>query len=342
MSNEPTSKPLHPFWDRSIRGLLRRPKHLRALIGLFDPDLAERLDFERLERIERSFVLEDYRQREADLVVRLPYQADAGQQEVIVYLLLEHQSTVDAWMPFRLLFYMLRIWDEERKRVEATDEGAGLSPIIPAVFYTGTRPWTASRKFESLIGVPALAGFAPRFDILYCGLADTKPAALEAIGPFGWALRAYQRADADRPEFAAVLARAARAFSAIRPLLGDEWRELFRFLYLLIRHRRPQEEANELKKILEAAADDPKTRTELMTMSKTLAEVDYEKGFEEGREEVLNAFRRSILRIGRRQCGEPSAVQCQRLDSITDLAALEALSEAVMDARSWDALLEKV
>src|ERR1051325_8633605 len=129
MASEPASKPLHPFWDRSIRFLLRRPKHLRAILGVCHPELAGRLDFERLELIDRSFVLDDYRQREADLVVRVPYQTDAGSQDVIVYVLLEHQSTVDPWMPFRLLFYMLRIWDDERRRIESAGGAIRLSPI---------------------------------------------------------------------------------------------------------------------------------------------------------------------------------------------------------------------
>ena len=30
---------------------------------------------------------------------------------VFIYLLLEHQSTVDPWMPLRFLRYMLEIWE---------------------------------------------------------------------------------------------------------------------------------------------------------------------------------------------------------------------------------------
>ena len=59
---------------------------------------------------------------------------------------------------------------------------------------------------------------------------------MESIGPLGWALRAIQRVDASRPEFAEVFGRAAEA---IRPLLGDEWRELASFLLLLAANRSP-------------------------------------------------------------------------------------------------------
>src|ERR1041384_8126062 len=98
--SEPVS--LHPFWDRAVRFLLKNPEHMRGLVRLCHPALSERLDFDRLEQVNRTFILDDYRQREADVVVRLPYRVDDGIREVIVYVLVEHQSTPDQWMAFRL------------------------------------------------------------------------------------------------------------------------------------------------------------------------------------------------------------------------------------------------
>ncbi len=351
MSTESVSSGiLHPFWDRSIRFLLRRPAHLKAIISLCQPELAGRLDFNRLETIDRSFILDDYRQREADLLVRVPYQSAAGQQDVIVYVLLEHQSTIDPWMPFRLLFYMLQIWEDERKRVQATGAGAPsvrLSPIVPAVFYTGSGPWSASRELQALVNGPEeLRPFVPRFDILYVGLPETDPAKLEAIGPLGWALRAVQRVEADHPEFKAVLERAAHALQPLRPLLPDQWRELARFLMLLITHRRP-DELEDLQEALQAAGRDSDAQTELMTMSKSIAQIwleegiekGIEKGIQKGIEQGRGALRRTILTLGRRQFGEPSTSQLARLNAIAELSALESMSEAIPDAQGWDDLL---
>ncbi|HEY3242243.1 MAG TPA: Rpn family recombination-promoting nuclease/putative transposase [Phycisphaerae bacterium] len=119
----------------AVRRLFQQPQHLRALLQLCHPELATRLDFRRVELIERSFVSEEYRQREADLLFRLPHRDDHG--AVLVYILLEHQSQADRWMPLRLLSYMLAIWDEQRRRQR---RGAPrLAPIIPLVFYTGKR-----------------------------------------------------------------------------------------------------------------------------------------------------------------------------------------------------------
>lgn len=348
MSDETTSpKILHPFWDRSIRFLLQRPSHLRAIISLCHPELAE-----RLETIDRWFILEDHTQREADLLVRVPYQTPAGPREVMVYVLLEHQSTVDPWMPLRLLFYMLQIWDDERKRVQssAAGEPPRLSPIIPAVFYTGSRPWKASRDLQALIAGPAeLTPFVPRFDILYMGLPEIDPVRLESVGPLGWALRAVQRVEADHPEFAAVLRRAAEKIEPLVRDVREEWRELIRFLVLLITHRRP-EEVEDLQNVLRTAMANQDAQTELTVMSKSMAEVWMEEGIEKGikqgiergREEGrLESCREMILRIGRRRLGEPSPVQLARIEHMTDLAALKALSDAIIDATSWDAVLSE-
>lgn len=338
MADEPSSHVLHPFWDRSIRFLLQRPAHLAAIVRLARPELADRLDFEHLERIDRSFVLDDYRQREADLIVRATYRAEQEEREVLVYLLVEHQSTVDAWMPFRLLFYMTQLWEDQRRRVGPESESNGLAPIIPVIFYTGDRPWKAGQYMEGLIeGAPELLPFCPRFDILFVGLREASPAALESIGPLGWALRAVQRVEASRPEFAEVLKRAAEATDAV---FGDEWRELISFLLLLVAHRRPSHEFAEWRGVLEQALTDRGRQEEFEMVEKSYAQVTFERGEAQGeRKGQLAALQRVILRLGRRRFGEPTPEQQARLEAIDSPDRLERLSDEIMDAASWDDLL---
>ena len=64
-----------------------------------------------------------------------------------LYLLFEHQSTPDAWMPFRLLKYCFRIWDAERRNEPGLTK---LSPILPLVLYQGSRGWQHSTEFADL------------------------------------------------------------------------------------------------------------------------------------------------------------------------------------------------
>lgn len=66
---------------------------------------------------DKGYVTEDYRKKEADIVYRMKIrQGDLQEQEVIFYVLLELQSSVDNLMPLRLLNYMTRIWLQETKK----------------------------------------------------------------------------------------------------------------------------------------------------------------------------------------------------------------------------------
>ncbi len=70
------------------------PENLRGLLRLIAEGIAERLDFARAERINRSFVPDDLHKQEADLLYRVPFRQGIGESEgaVLVYVLLEHQS----------------------------------------------------------------------------------------------------------------------------------------------------------------------------------------------------------------------------------------------------------
>ena len=115
----------------------------------------------------------------SDLVYLLPFRekTNGSATEVMVYILVEHQSTVDPTMGLRLLSYMCQIW--ERQRRAYMKQGVPKSewrfqPIIPIVFYTGAQEWETLPSLETLMDLPeALSRFLPRFDVL---LLDVKRA----------------------------------------------------------------------------------------------------------------------------------------------------------------------
>ena len=71
---------------------------------------------------------------------------------MFLYCLFEHQRQVDAWMPLRLLGYMLRIWEEA---LRAQPKAVRLPPIVPLVLYQGAQRWSAPAQFFDLIEAPA-------------------------------------------------------------------------------------------------------------------------------------------------------------------------------------------
>jgi hypothetical protein len=77
---------------------------LRAVLP---PDLAARVDLGRLATVPASFVDEALQWRYSDLLFTAPLDG----RDAYVYLLVEHQSSLDPLMAFRMLRYVTRIWD---------------------------------------------------------------------------------------------------------------------------------------------------------------------------------------------------------------------------------------
>jgi len=92
-----------------------------------------------------------------------------GERELKLYLLFEHQTSVDAEMPLRLLSYVLEILLVHQK-------AAGL----PFVLHQGPDRWTASPCFEDLFDLPeaeasVLRPYLPKFRHLLLDLTQRDP-----------------------------------------------------------------------------------------------------------------------------------------------------------------------
>ena len=57
-----------------------------------------------------TFIPEDLREKRSDVVYRIR----RGGLEAYVYILIEHQSRVDFLMPWRMLSYMVKLWETTR------------------------------------------------------------------------------------------------------------------------------------------------------------------------------------------------------------------------------------
>jgi hypothetical protein len=79
-------------------------------------------------------------------------------------VLLEHMSTVERLMPFRVLRYMTKIWS----RFEHDFPGQPLPVIVPVVLHHSKSGWTAPTRFSELFDLDddlrvAIAPFVPDF-----------------------------------------------------------------------------------------------------------------------------------------------------------------------------------
>ena len=150
----------HPH-DRLFRAVFSEAAEAEGLLQAALPaEVRDRIAWGTLRLLEGTFLDDALRESESDLLYEAAY--GSGGEPVRLYLLLEHQSTPDAWMRFRLLKYCCRIWEAGLRDEPGQSE---LRPIVPLVFYQGGRGWRHSTEFVDLFPA-AVRGWPwlPRFE----------------------------------------------------------------------------------------------------------------------------------------------------------------------------------
>lgn len=117
--------------------------------------LAKELDLDHLQVEKGSFVDERLHERHSDLLFRTVLKSG---KRAWLYLLFEHQSTPEPDMPFRLLRYLVRIWEQHREQHPGEHP---LPFIAPVVLYHGQIPWTTPRRFSEALDIGDDLGIRP-------------------------------------------------------------------------------------------------------------------------------------------------------------------------------------
>ena len=139
--------------DNSYKLLFSHPEMMVDLLkGFVNEAWVNQCDFTSLEKVSGSYVSDDLRDREDDLIWRVRW----GDEWIYVYLLLEFQSTVDHFMAVRILGYLGLLYQDIIRTGELKTQDK-LPPVLPVVLYNGARPWQAPVNLDPLIH-PAPAG----------------------------------------------------------------------------------------------------------------------------------------------------------------------------------------
>ena len=89
--------------DHSYKHLFSHARMVEDLLkGFVREDWVDNLDFSSLEKVNGSYVSDDLREREDDIVWRIK----GGRDWFQVYILLKFLSTVDQWMAVRIMTYI--------------------------------------------------------------------------------------------------------------------------------------------------------------------------------------------------------------------------------------------
>jgi hypothetical protein len=147
------------------------------LVGFVDEPWVKELQFDTLQRVSASYVSDDLRDREGDIVWRVRLRG----RWLYLYILLEFQSRPDRFMAVRMLGYVSLLYQDLIRQgprawglddEEAADPGrAGaapsgglparppsgerrLPPVLPIVLYNGRARWRAATEVADLIDLP--------------------------------------------------------------------------------------------------------------------------------------------------------------------------------------------
>ncbi len=256
------------------------------------------------------------------MVFTAPFQTETGTDELLIYILIEHQSTVDPIMGFRVLFYMMQIWDFQRREWEVNKVPKSqwrFRPIIPIVYYTGEERWSNPLTLDAIMDMPdALARFVPKFDTLFLSVNETEAADLKETDlPLGWLLTVLQQKNADIETISTALFEAVPHVKHLHKAIV--------YLVLFILHQRPAAEHKDLIRLVEQHAHD----MEVENMAKSMADVLIEQG-------ETRAIREGIIKLLQIKFDNVPESITQKVNRIRSLSRLNSLFEKAATIETLD------
>lgn len=275
--------------DRGYKILFAQPKLVEDLLrGFVQEPWVEQLDFSTLKRVSGTYISEDLREREDDMVWRVGW----GEKTLYVYLLLEFQSRPERFMALRMLAYVALLLQDLLRRGETTSEGL-LPPILPLLLYNGRERWTAPVELGRLIAhVPGLERYQPALRYLLIDEGRYSAVELESLRNLSAAV--FRLEQSRSPEDVKRVVRALSVWLA-EPALGDVRRTFLTWIRnVLLPARLPGAELPEADDLREFEAMLEETVIDWTRDWK-------QQGIEEGRKEGRQQGRQEGRKEGRKQ-----------------------------------------
>jgi hypothetical protein len=317
------------FHENGLKFLLENPGNVRDLLRLLDVKLVPRIDFAHMRVVPGRFVQRDYRHLESDLVLQAPVKAGGKQRQVLLYILIEHQSEPDRFMPLRALEYVvliykrqLRAWEQEHGNLDH----CRLQPVLPIVLYTGTRTWDNLGHLWELVDLgDELDERIPTFQPLFLNVGQTSEQTLaQQGGPFGLLLRLVQQRRTRLPVFEHTLREAVRALEGLADQDRERWLELLSYIDAMLYYEREPVEQQPLREAVYDAVQNDQNRQEVYDMGKTMAEHLIEEGEKKGHQKgLLEGKRLYVVQALRMKFGKVPASLLRRIEATVNFDLLD-------------------
>lgn len=160
-----------PRHDELFKKVMSEPVAAREFLEHYLPaSFKNKINLDSTKIEKESFVTDSLRKRLSDIVYSVSLKNDnikdsttesansANHDKAYVYVLIEHQSSSDYWIAFRLWQYMLLLCERHKDanknnkaKSNATSEKDNKLPLIcPIVVYANDKPYNAPRNFWEL------------------------------------------------------------------------------------------------------------------------------------------------------------------------------------------------
>lgn len=138
---------IHNRHDHSYKLMFSHKQMVRDLLtGFVKEAWVEQLDFNQMEQVSGSYITDELRDREDDMIWRIWWR----DRWLYVYLLLEFQSSEDKHMAVRIMSYLGLLYQDLIRQDAFTPSGK-LPPVLPIVLYNGEKRWTAAQNVADLV-----------------------------------------------------------------------------------------------------------------------------------------------------------------------------------------------
>ena len=125
---------------------------------------------EDIEDVTERFIPMFTEEREADVVKKVHLSGENTEDEDVFIALIEHKSGVDYNVVMQILRYMVYIWEDYEKQMEASHPGISHTksfkypPILPIVYYEDRPEWNAAETLHPRIALDSVfADYIPDF-----------------------------------------------------------------------------------------------------------------------------------------------------------------------------------
>jgi predicted transposase YdaD len=140
----------HNPHDGLVKLIFTKPEAAAVeLRQLLSPALVARLDWDTLDVDPGSYVDPELKHSASDILYSIALKG--SEHRISIYVLLDHQSTLELMMVVRFYLYTSRIW----ARYLSNNKGTKTIPmIVPLLLYQGPNGWTKPQRLSDLFDIP--------------------------------------------------------------------------------------------------------------------------------------------------------------------------------------------